>query len=30
VLCNKAGVGALDCCDVDMKIKEAKPLPSSD
>jgi hypothetical protein len=30
VLCNKAGTGPLDCCDVEMKIKEAKPLPSSD
>jgi hypothetical protein len=30
VLCNKAGPGALECCDGEMKIKEAKPLPSSD
>ena len=31
VLCNKAGQGSgLECCDVEMKIKEAKPLPSSD
>jgi hypothetical protein len=30
VLCNKAGQGALECCDNAMKIKEAKPLPSSD
>lgn len=30
VLCNKAGTGELECCDVQMKIKEAKPLPSSD
>jgi len=31
VLCNKAGQGSgLACCDVEMKIKEAKPLPSSD
>ena len=30
VLCNKAGTGGLECCDVEMKIKEAKPLPSSD
>jgi hypothetical protein len=30
VLCNKAGPGALECCEGEMKIKEAKPLPSSD
>ena len=31
VLCNKAGPGSgIECCDVEMKIKEAKPLPSSD
>jgi hypothetical protein len=30
VLCNKAGTGGLECCDGEMKIKEAKPLPSSD
>jgi hypothetical protein len=30
VLCNKAGSGALECCDGEMKLKEAKPLPSSD
>jgi hypothetical protein len=30
VLCNKPGNGALACCDHDMKLKEAKPLPSSD
>ena len=30
VLCNKAGTGPLECCDLEMKIKEAKPLPSSD
>jgi hypothetical protein len=30
VLCNKAGTGGLGCCDAEMKIKEAKPLPSSD
>ncbi|HXZ88052.1 MAG TPA: hypothetical protein VEF07_05740 [Candidatus Binataceae bacterium] len=30
VLCNKAGTGALECCDGEMKVKEAKPLPSSD
>jgi hypothetical protein len=30
VLYNKAGNGALECCDLEMKLKEAKPLPSSD
>jgi hypothetical protein len=30
VLCNKPGTGAIECCDVEMKIKEAKALPSSD
>ncbi len=30
VLCNKPGTGAVSCCDQDMKLKEAKPLPSSD
>jgi hypothetical protein len=30
VLCNKAGTGAFECCDSAMKLKEAKPLPSSD
>jgi hypothetical protein len=30
VLCNKAGDGGLECCDTQMRIKEAKPLPSSD
>jgi Desulfoferrodoxin, N-terminal domain len=30
VLCNKAGPGKLECCETEMKIKEAKPLPSSD
>ena len=30
VLCNKAGTGAFECCDGEMKLKEAKPLPSSD
>ena len=29
-LCNKPGGGTLACCDQDMKLKEAKPLPSSD
>ena len=30
VLCNKPGTGELTCCDNEMKLKEAKPLPSSD
>ncbi len=30
VLCNKPGGGTVTCCDNEMKIKEAKPLPSSD
>jgi len=30
VLCNKAGSGTLECCGEPMKLKEAKPLPSSD
>ena len=30
VLCNKGGPGTFECCDGQMKIKEAKPLPSSD
>jgi hypothetical protein len=30
VLCNKGGSGELTCCDTEMKLKEAKPLPSSD
>jgi hypothetical protein len=30
VLCNKPGNGTVLCCDKDMQIKEAKPLPSSD
>ncbi len=30
VLCNKAGTGTFECCDHDMKLKEAKALPSSD
>lgn len=28
VLCTKGGAGALTCCDREMKIKGAKPLPS--
>ncbi len=30
VLCNKPGNGSLECCEGEMKIKEAKALPSSD
>lgn len=30
VLCNKPGPGAVTCCDQEMKLKEAKALPSSD
>jgi hypothetical protein len=30
VLCSKAGTGTRECCGQPMKIKEAKPLPSSD
>jgi hypothetical protein len=30
VLCNKPGSGELTCCDHEMRLKEAKPLPSSD
>jgi len=30
VLCNKPGQGALSCCDQEMKLKETKPVPSSD
>lgn len=30
VLCNKVGTGTLECYGEPMKIKEAKPLPSSD
>ena len=30
VLCNKPGDGAVNCCDTEMQLKEAKPLPSSD
>ncbi len=29
-LCNKAGGGSIMCCGAEMKLKEAKPLPSSD
>ena len=30
ILCNKAGTGGISCCEHEMKVKEAKPLPSSD
>ena len=30
ILCNKAGGGTATCCGQEMKLKEAKPLPSSD
>ena len=30
VLCNKPGAGTVECCGQSMKLKEAKPLPSSD
>ncbi len=30
VLCNKPGTGSIECCEAEMKIKEAKALPSSD
>ncbi len=30
VLCNKPGQGGLSCCELEMKLKESKPLPSSD
>ena len=30
ILCNKPGDGAILCCDKEMLLKEAKPLPSSD
>ncbi len=29
-LCTKPGTGVLECCQGEMKIKEAKPVPSSD
>ncbi len=29
-LCNKPGAGTATCCGQEMKLKEAKPLPSSD
>lgn len=30
ILCTKAGPGAFFCCEKEMKVKEPKPLPSSD
>ncbi len=30
VLCNKAGQGALSCCGAEMKLREARSVPSSD
>ena len=30
ILCNKPGSGSITCCDHEVKVKEAKPLPSSD
>ncbi len=30
ILCHKPGAGATTCCEGEMKLKEAKPLPSSD
>ena len=30
VLCNKPGSGSFECCSKEMRLKEAKPLPSSD
>lgn len=30
VLCTKAGPGGVNCCDKDMNLVAAKPLPSSD
>ncbi|MDO8491996.1 MAG: desulforedoxin [Dehalococcoidia bacterium] len=30
VLVTKSGEGTLVCCDKDMTLQEAKPLPSSD
>ncbi|TAK36472.1 MAG: hypothetical protein EPO21_02365 [Chloroflexota bacterium] len=30
VLCTKAGNGSFVCCDKEMQIKQAQPLPSSD
>ena len=29
-VCNKPGPGTVACCEQEMKLKEAKPLPSSD
>jgi len=30
VLCKKPGSGDFNCCDKNMQLIEAKPLPSSD
>ncbi len=30
ILCTKAGEGYPVCCNEEMKVKEPKPLPSSD
>jgi len=30
VLCTKAGVGAITCCDKEMELQKPKALPSSD
>ena len=29
-LCTKPGTGTVHCCDKEMSIKQAKPLPSAD
>ncbi len=30
ILCTKASQGTVKCCGQEMKVKESKPLPSSD
>lgn len=30
ILCTKAGEGAPECCEKEMKVRDPKPLPSSD
>lgn len=30
LLCTKPGEGVAECCDAPMRLKAAKPLPSSD
>ncbi|MBI5442427.1 MAG: desulforedoxin [Deltaproteobacteria bacterium] len=30
ILCTKAGGGTAECCGVEMKVQQPKPLPSSD